>query len=400
MSVAKVGIAPTRRARAAAVLTVVASVVIAVWLDMRHRHTRLADLPSADMAGSHPDFETFWRSAVALTEGVDIYDTPSRLINLNPPLVSALLAPLTGVPMVTAYRVMVALTLVMVLGAVLAVARELRLAGWVQAAVVGAALVSSPLHGTLALGQIYGLLLVGLVAGWIAERRGRPVLSAVLYGVTVALKPSLAPILLLPLALRRWSSLWAGIGAAAGATLVGVLLAGPASGPRWLGIVLHEPLRDHIDNASLAGLAVRFGLPSTLGVLLGAVVLAGTLGWIARHRDRIDPAGTALWAVLAAAMLCSPVTWHNYLMLLWPGVLVLLQTGRWHVPAVLLGVQVVPVSWSTLWQPDAALAELGQSLYFAILAGTWFALVRSANGHPQRHTERSADVLSPASRCA
>jgi SUF system NifU family Fe-S assembly protein len=80
----------------------------------------------------------------------------------------------------------------MALGAVLAVARELRLAGRVKAAVVGAVLASSPLHGTLMLGQIYGVLLVGLVAGWIAERRGRPVLSAVLYGVTVALKPSLA----------------------------------------------------------------------------------------------------------------------------------------------------------------------------------------------------------------
>jgi alpha-1,2-mannosyltransferase len=377
MSVAKVGIALAGRARAAAVLTVVASVAIALWLEMRQPRIRLAGLLSVDMAGFHPDFEAFWHSAVALNEGTDIYHTPAKLINLNPPLVSVLLAPLGGMPMLTAYRVMVALTVVMVLGAVLAVARELRLTGWIQAAVVGAVLASSPLHGTLILGQIYGVLLVGLVAGWIAERRGRPVLSAVLYGVTVALKPSLAPMLLLPLALRRWSSLWAGIGAAAGATLVGVLLAGPASGPRWLSIVLREPVRDHIDNASLAGLAVRFGLPSTPGLLLGAVVLAGTLGWIARHRDRIDPAGTAPWAVLAAAMLCSPITWHNYLLLLWPGVLVLVQAGRWHLPAVLLAVQVVPVSWSDLWPPEAPLAELGQSLYCAILVGTWLALVRS-----------------------
>jgi hypothetical protein len=58
--VAKVDIAPARRARAAAVLTVVASVVVAVWLDMRQPHRiRLAGLPSVDMAGLHPDFETF-----------------------------------------------------------------------------------------------------------------------------------------------------------------------------------------------------------------------------------------------------------------------------------------------------------------------------------------------------
>jgi len=363
----------------AAVLTVVASVVITVWLDLRHRHIRLADLPSVDMAAQHPDFETFWRSAVALTKGTDLYDTPSRLINLNPPLVSVLLTPLTGIPMLTAYRLMVALTVAMVLGAVLVVAHELRLGGRVRAAVIGAVLVSSPLHSTLVLGQIYGVLLVGLVAGWIAERRGRPVLSAVLYGVTVALKPSLAPILLLPLALRRWGSLWAGIGAAAGATLVGVLAAGPASGQRWLSIVLHARVFDYIDNASLPGLAVRFGLPSASGVLVAVVVLAGTLAWIARHRDRVDPAGTAPWAVLAAALLCSPITWHNYLLLLLPGILVLLRTGRWHAPAALLALQAVPVSWSTLWDSGTTLAEFGQSLYFAILAGTWLALVRSAN---------------------
>lgn len=387
---ATLDIASAARARVAAVLTAVTSVAILVWLEARQPRIRMLGLSSADMAGLHPDFETFWHSAVALTEGADIYHAPTKLINLNPPLVSVLLAPLAGAPLVTAYRIMLALTVVMALGAVLAVARELRLTGRVQAAVVAAVLAASPLHGTLMLGQIYVVLLVGLVAGWIAERRGRPVLSAVLYGVTVALKPSLAPILLLPLALRRWRSFWAGIGAAAGATLVGVLLAGPASGPRWLSIVLHEPVRDHIDNASLAGLAVRFGLPSTLGVLLGALVFAGTLGWIARHRDRIAPAGTASWAVLAAAMLFSPITWHNYLLLLWPGVLVLLQTGRWHISAVLLAMQVVPVSWSTLWESDAILAKLGQSLYCAMLAGTWFALVRSANGCPVSTTGSAA----------
>jgi alpha-1,2-mannosyltransferase len=399
MSVAKVDIATAGRARAVAVLTVVASAAIAVWLEMRQPRIRLAGVLSVDMAGFHPDFETFWHSAVAFTEGTDIYQTPAKLINLNSPLVSVLLAPLAGVPLVTAYWIMVALTVVMVLGAVLAVARELRLSGRVRAAVVGAVLVSSPLHGTLILGQIYGVLLVGLVAGWIAERRGRPVLSAVLFGVTVALKPSLAPMLMLPLALRRWSSLWAGMGAAAGATLVGVLLAGLASSRRWLGIVSHEPVRDHIDNASLAGLAVRFGLPSTLGLLLGVVVFAGTLGWIARHRDRIDPAGTAPWAVLAAAMLCSPITWHNYLLLLWPGVLVLLQSGRWHLPAVLLAAQAVPVSWSDLWQPEAPLAELGQSLYCAMLAGTWLAFVCSANGLVSSRPSTSSRVMEPAGWC-
>jgi hypothetical protein len=33
----------------------------------------------------HVDFDTFWNSAVALTQGADIYDTPAKLTNLNHP---------------------------------------------------------------------------------------------------------------------------------------------------------------------------------------------------------------------------------------------------------------------------------------------------------------------------
>lgn len=92
-----------------------------------------------------------------------------------------------------------------------------------------AVLVSSPLRGTLFLGQIYPLLLAGLVAGWIAQRRGRAVLAYVLFGIVVALKPSLAPLLLLAAVQRQWSPFQAGIASAALASLIGVLGAGQSS---------------------------------------------------------------------------------------------------------------------------------------------------------------------------
>jgi len=371
---------------AVAGVLVLASVVTTVILVVRHPGVLVTLLPATDMQEVHADFDTFWHSAVALTGGpvwgADIYDTPAKLTNLNPPFLTLLFTPFVALDPLTAYRVFALVTLLMVVAAVLAVARELRLAAWVTAAVTVAVLASSPLHGTLVLGQVYPLLLVGLAAGWVAERRGRPVLAAVLFGVTVALKPSLAPLLLLAAAQRRWMPFRAGILSATAATLLGVLVAGPSNAGVWLRIALSEPVPDVADNASLPGLAVRLGVPTVWGTALGAAVLVGTLIWCGRNRDRIDPAGTAPWAVIAAGLLFSPISWHNYLLLLWPGVLVLIALGRGAAAAVALAVAIIPVSWNASWPPEGFGGDLGRSLYCAVLIGYWIVLMRSATASP------------------
>ena len=374
-----------------------------VALHVAYPNALVTLLPSPDMRELHVDFDTFRASAVALIDGGDIYHTPAKLRNLNPPLLAVLLAPTALLDALTAYRVFVGLTLLMVVGAVLAVARELRLGRGVTGAVVLAVLASSPLHGTLVLGQIYPLLLVGLVAGWLAERRRHPLLAAVLYGATVALKPSLAPALLLPVVLRRWRPAATGWGAAAAASLFGVLIAGAPSGLEWLRIGLTEPVPDTADNASLPGLAVRLGLPGAVGTALGLVVLGGTLVALGRRRAHVDPAGTAPWAVLAAGLLLSPIAWHNYLMLLWPGVLVLLarsdgprapyRPGR---AAVLLAVAVVPVSWNALWPPGVWWGLPGRSFYCAILLAYWWVLLSSASGSAATEPPAAPEVVSRA----
>src|SRR5258706_12766159 len=72
---------------------VLASVITAVVLDVRHPDVLPGLIPSTDMYELHVDFDTFWQSAVALTHGTDIYDTPAKLRNLNPPLLTVLLTP-------------------------------------------------------------------------------------------------------------------------------------------------------------------------------------------------------------------------------------------------------------------------------------------------------------------
>ena len=183
------------------------------------------------------------------------------------------------------------------------------------------------MHGTLLLGKIYGLLLVGLAAGWVAERRGHPLLAAACYGVTVALKPSLGPLLLLPLVLRRWRPAAAGFGAAAAAQRSACSSRARPAGCSGSDRPDRARAR-HADNASLPGLAVRLGLPSAVGTVLGLAVLGGTLAALGRWRRQVDPAGPHR-GPLAAGLLMSPIAWHNYLMLLWPGVLLSLAVdGR------------------------------------------------------------------------
>lgn len=394
----------SRAVRTGARVVMAAALVTGVALFVFGNPPLLLLLPNPLVPITHVDFDTFWRSAHALVHGTGIYDTDAKLHNLNPPILSLLMAPLGMLDAVLAYRIFVTLTVLMVAGSVFAAARELRIGRWWTAVAVVSVLASSPLHGTLALGQIYGIVLVGLTAGWIAERRGHPLLAAALYGVTVAIKPSLAPLLLLPLVQRRWPAFRTGLAAAAAATLAGMAAAGFSSGPRWLRMALTEPVATVLDNAALPGLAIRWGLPSLAGTLVGAALVVGTLALIGvrTHRYGIgigggergtsigaargtDPAGVAPWAVLATGLLAAPISWHNYLILLWPGLLVVVASGRAGdtrrvVVGALLALAFVPITWSDLWAEGDPLTPLGRAFYSAVLLAAWLTLLRPATG--------------------
>lgn len=402
-----------RLARPVAPVVAVAALVTAALLFVLGGPPLLRWIPATDIARMHVDFGTFRASAYALLQhgpgSAAIYDTGARLHNLNPPLLSVLLAPLALLDPVTGYRLLTALSVLLVAGSVLLVCRELRLGRrWTTGALV-VVLASSPLHGTLLLGQIYPLLLAGLTAGWIAERRGHPLLAAVCYGVTVALKPSLAPVLLLPAVQARRRPFLAGIAAATVATLVGVAVAGWPTAFQWLTMALAEPVGPTPDNASLPGQALRWGIPTVVGTLVGAAIVVGTLAHLGRRTRRYgpdpaagtDPGGTALFAVLATGLLAAPIAWHNYLLLLLPGLLALAASGRAgdtrrRVVVAIGCVAVVPVSWSDLWADGGWATPLGRALYTAVLLVTWWSLLRPAVGPVPGGPVRTADEPSRA----
>ena len=98
--------------------------------------------------------------------------------------------------------------------------------------------------------------------------------------------------------------------------------------------------------------------------------------------------------MLAAGLLMSPIAWHNYLMLLWPGVLVLIALGRTAAATVMFAVAVIPVAWNAAVVPAVA---TGRSLYFVILVGYWAVLLRWALPGPPSESSDESSTVSVAS---
>jgi alpha-1,2-mannosyltransferase len=282
-----------------------------------------------------------------------------------------------------AYRVFVMFSLLITIGYLAWMADEVRLRAGPTALAVGMLLLSSPLLATLALGQMYPILALGLVAAWVLDRRERPVLSGVALGLTVALKPSLAPIVLWPLVRRRWRAFAATVAAGLAGTLVGAVVLGPRATLDWFGILLRSPLSTYWDNASLPSSVARmftenefaepiavlpWTLPLSYAAGIGVIILTAV-------RVRHDPE-TGLWALTAASLLASPIAWHNYLVLLAPGVLLLLARGHLAAAFLLLALQFIPPQWPLLWEGQGTVfATLALSLYLFVLLAHWISFL-------------------------
>ena len=101
---------------------------------------------------------------------------------------------------------------------------------------------------------------------------------------------------------------------------------------------------------------------------------------------RHDPEA-GLWVLIAASLLASPIAWHNYLVLLGPGILLLLARGRAGQAFLLLALQSIPAQWPLLWNDDGTVAaSLAMTLYLYILFAHWLVFL-TATGETEEGTE-------------
>jgi len=375
----------SRRAEVRDAIVVTAAVwvlALALWLDVRFMGGILGRI-STEAMNVHGDFDTFWRSARAFWEGGNVYATGADLENLNPPF-WVLLVSLFGLlePLV-AYRFFVLITLSITVAYLAWVADELRVRpAW---AVIGGVMLilSSPLLATLALGQIYPILAFGLVVAWMADRRERHRSSGIALGLVVAIKPTRAPVLLWPLVRRRWGAFWAAIVAGAAATLVGAVVVGFEATLDWLRLLSESSASPYWDNASLPSAAARLFTDNPyaqhVATWAWTIPVAYALGIAAiafTARRTMWDAEAGLWALVAAALLASPIAWHNYLVLIGPGILLLLARGRVAPAFLLLALQAIPGQWPLLWNREGTVAAtLALTLYLYILLVHWIVLL-------------------------
>lgn len=256
-------------------------------------------------------------------------------INAHPPVSVLLGLPLSVFNYRAAHLTWNLLSLLALVGSVAIIARTLRVAGWMQCAILVAYLVlSGPLRVQLFHGQLNLVLLLLVTGVWWADRSGHAKWAGALLGLATAIK-FLPGLLFLYFALRRqWSALGAGIVSLLASFAVGLAVLGPGAFQDYAESALPQvgEFRSDWLNCSIPGLCHKLFNPGTKGsrvepivhapivayslIALGSTVILGALAAAivrARSRSQCD---AVFGLTLVAMLLVSPIAWDHYFLLL------------------------------------------------------------------------------------
>jgi len=202
-------------------------------------------------------------------------------------------------------------------------------------------LLSVPVFDTLVGGELYFALFFLAAVALVFVEREHELAAAIAIGLLVAIKPTTAfwPLFLYLAGHRRIAlrSLCIALGVSA----VPVLFYGPSIYSEWFAALGNDPHWIFATNIAIPAFFARLGLRSVGLVVAG--VLAGALAW---RVWKTKPAFVTVSGVaLCAAILCAPLAWVSYTLMLAP----YFVSRRWrlssHVAAALLVVpSIVPMT--------------------------------------------------------
>jgi alpha-1,2-mannosyltransferase len=282
-----------------------------------------------------PDFPNYYFAGELLLSGEPVYGSLTSLVEerlgvssyeaypADPPATVVLLSPLSLLPYETAWVAFAFMSAVILFGVGYGVGREI---GWpreTSVAVGTLVLVTSAGRFLLVRNHMESILLLVLFLGWRALRRGHEVPAGVWWGIAAALKLFPALLIVGLIAGRKRRAAVAAASTAAGITVAAVLVAGwgttvafvtdvlPLSA-QWYGALGNYSLLSF--GTALTGTWLGWSFLAVGGIALVAVYSGG-----ARSADEIWIAG------MAAALLITPLSWVNYLVLVLPGLVVVID---------------------------------------------------------------------------
>jgi hypothetical protein len=303
-----------------------------------------------------------WRPHAFIKEGPVVYDP-----NLNPPALLPLFSFIAGFPLLRVAQVWKILSTLIVLAATAFLIWRYRM----ERKQLWWLLTGGALIGTFTLQQSYSVLFLIAAAAWWLLDTDREIGAGICLGLLCAIKPNFAvwPLALALTGRRRL---------AAPAVLVFLVLAvvpivvyGPAVYPEWIRAAATDSHSIFPSDVSLVGNATRWGV-RPLGYALSALLLLITCVLAKFGKPTVrEVSGFAI----CAAILCSPLAWMHYALVLAPVFLSRFWTKPQQFAALLLWINPVFLEPSTAHVTHWNLAVRGSG-YLAAFLILYFSFAR------------------------
>ncbi|HET8995014.1 MAG TPA: glycosyltransferase family 87 protein [Rhodococcus sp. (in: high G+C Gram-positive bacteria)] len=315
------------------------------------------------------DFKPVYEAALAFLNRRPVYTANFDWVDphyLYPPSGTLLISPIAVIDPERSRWLFILANAIAILIALYLLLRMfgLRLDSPIAPILVLAAFSSETVTNTLVFTNINGLVLLGEVAFLTLLLKRRDLWAGVAIGLTFAVKPILAPLLLLPLLRGQWKVFVT----AAGVPLALTIIALPLSVDAWQFVEHTVPYllesRDYF-NSAIVGNGMYYGLPGWLvaGLRVALALMVVASMWLLYRYCRKDDVFfvcTSTGVLLGASFLLSSLGQMYYSMMLFPLIMTVL----------------LPNSVMRNW--PAWLAVYGFLSYDSWLSGRWVEAGRAA----------------------
>lgn len=283
------------------------------------------------------DFTPVYQAGLAFLHRRPVYTQNLGQVEphyLYPPSGTLLLSPITHFDPITARLIFIAATSAAIIAACLLLLKyfDLPLRSFATPALLAAVFLTESVTNTLTFTNVNGFVFLAEAIFLLCVKHERPWLAGSVLGLTFAVKPILAPLLLIPLLLRWWKTF------ATAAAVPAVLLAAgqlySVDGAAFYTDILpylNKP-RDYY-NSAIQGVGAYYGVAPWLLLLLrgvfGALVLI-SLWWLYRrfrHGDLLLWAAATAGLVLVATFVLGSLGQGYYSLFLVPLALSVVRAG-------------------------------------------------------------------------